>query len=427
MKILVVTNFYPPHFIGGYELGCGDVVEGLRARGHQVQVLTSRYGVRSGDDPAGEGDVSRWLVTDYEVQDRDPSADVLGLMRKEVINRRVFKRCCKAMRPDLIYFWNLKHISISLALVAEQLGYPVCYFVSDYWLSEWENDSWYAQRHRQPKRAHRRLLWRVLRFFFERADLLSRSALRLDHVQFASHFLAQATARAGKQSKQAEVIHWGVDTRLLHNRQQPRSVKRLLYVGQLIANKGVQTAIEALRLLREQAEFEDMTLTIVGGPDYNGQIERLIHSLGLDKNVTLTGLLPRERLPLLYQEHGILLFPSLWDEPFSLTVLEAMASGLAVVGTATGGSPEVLQEGDNALLFAKGNAQDCAEKVKRLADDAALYTRIGRNARQTVAQHHTLDDMVSAIERSLKNVANRAEPETHRSPLNGWQQAGGER
>ena len=79
------------------------------------------------------------------------------------------------------------------------------------------------------------------------------------------------------------------------------------------------------------------------------------------------------------------------------------------------------------MLFAKGNAQDCAEKVKRLAEDTALYTRIRRNARQTVVQHHTLEDMVRAIERSLKNIANGAEPETHRSPLTGWHQAGGER
>jgi glycogen synthase len=43
MRVLVLSNFYPPHFIGGYELGCRDVVEGLKARGHDVRVLTSTY------------------------------------------------------------------------------------------------------------------------------------------------------------------------------------------------------------------------------------------------------------------------------------------------------------------------------------------------------------------------------------------------
>ena len=54
MKILVVSNFYPPHHIGGYELGCRDVVEKLRARGHTLRVLTSSFRHRDIKDPPGE-------------------------------------------------------------------------------------------------------------------------------------------------------------------------------------------------------------------------------------------------------------------------------------------------------------------------------------------------------------------------------------
>ena len=61
MRILIVSNLYPPHHIGGYELGCRDVVEGLKARGHEVKVLTSTYGVGK---RKCDGDVHRWLETD---------------------------------------------------------------------------------------------------------------------------------------------------------------------------------------------------------------------------------------------------------------------------------------------------------------------------------------------------------------------------
>src|SRR5688500_11356128 len=105
MKILVVSNFYPPHYVGGYELGCRDVVDGLRARGHQVEVLTSTYGA----DGAREDDgVYRWLETDFVVKDRDPAADLPWLVKKELRNRRAFRRLCRALRPDLIYLWNLR-------------------------------------------------------------------------------------------------------------------------------------------------------------------------------------------------------------------------------------------------------------------------------------------------------------------------------
>ena len=70
LRICVVTNYYPPHFIGGYELGCRDIVEALKRRGHQVRVLTSTYKV---DQPQ-----TRWrsvsLVADQRMVDAKPPA-----------------------------------------------------------------------------------------------------------------------------------------------------------------------------------------------------------------------------------------------------------------------------------------------------------------------------------------------------------------
>jgi glycogen synthase len=400
MKILVVTNFYPPHYLGGYELGCHDVVEGLRRRGHQVDVLTSTYGV---ERPVEEGRVYRWLVSDYQSlsQGRDPSARLLFLANKERTNRRAFQRLCGLLEPQLIYFWNLKHISISIPIAAERSRYQVCYFVSDYWLSEWEKDSWYALRDRRPSRASRRLPWNVMRFFLRSTGLLSDDTLQLRHVQFCSRFLADATQRAGKHVRTADVIHWGVDTDTYHDGAREKDSTRLLYVGQLIPIKGIETAVKAFHILKQRSGFENTTLTIAGGPDYGSQVQRQIAGLGIERDVRMTGLIPRERLPDLYREHGTLLFTSQWDEPFSITVLEAMASGMAVVGTLTGGSREILADGENALVFAKGDAESCADQVGRLIRHRELFDAIRHNARRTIEHRHTMEEMVRKIEGSL--------------------------
>jgi glycogen(starch) synthase len=404
MKILVVTNFYPPHYLGGYELGCRDVVEGLRSLGHDVHVLTSMYGV---DRPVETDRVYRWLMTDYEqiAKGREPSESLPALLKKEFTNRRAFTRLGELLKPDLVYLWNMKHISISIARAAERMGYPVCYFVSDYWLSEWEKDSWQALRERRPKRLSRRLVWNGLSFGLKQMGFLSEISLQLRHVQFCSGFLAEATRRAGKHAVEPEVVHWGVDTNTYREGKEMKDPKRLLFVGQLIAIKGVHTAVEAFHIVKQRPGFEDATLTIAGGPDYGNQVSRQVGALGLEKDVRLTGLIPRERLPELYREHGTLLFTSLWDEPFSITLLEAMASGMAIVGTQTGGSPEILVDSENALVFAKGNAQDCAEKVARLATDRELFDRIRGNARHTVESRHTIEDMVRKVDLSLKRLA----------------------
>ena len=183
-----------------------------------------------------------------------------------------------------------------------------------------------------------------------------------------------------------------------------RDASKLLYVGQIAAHKGVRTAVETLKLLREGYDCDKATLTVVGGPDYGEEIARLVCSLGLESVVRFTGLIPRERLPEIYREHGTLIFPSVWDEPFSITLLEAMSSGLAVVGTETGGSAELLADGVNALTFPRLDAEACAAQVKRLIDDPQLFDRIRHNGMRAIESGYRLDHMIDKIEDSLERV-----------------------
>ncbi|HWP42821.1 MAG TPA: glycosyltransferase family 4 protein [Blastocatellia bacterium] len=401
MRILVVSNFYPPHYIGGYELGCSDVVEGLKARGHEVLVLTSTYGH---DGPHNGGGVYRWLESDFALKSPSDSTNFFRLVRKESANRRAFNRLCRLIRPDIVYVWNATHISIAIAFAAQRRGLPVCYFVSDNWLSRWESDPWYSQRYRRPRRIHRRLLWRPLRSLLSRSDFLPKGTLDLSHVQFASQYLKQAALEAHKPVANADVFHWGVNLDCFRYKERPGDRRRLLYVGQITPHKGVHTAIEALKLIVERPRYESTTLTVVGGPDYNGRVHRLVSSLGLESKVCLTGQIPREQLPQIYHEHDILLFPSVWEEPFSITLLEAMASGLAVVGTNTGGSSEILEDGVNALIFPKEDTPACAGQVLRLMEEAELFERIRLGGRRTVEEHFRFENMLDRIEASLKKL-----------------------
>src|ERR1700719_3334157 len=146
MRILVISNLYPPHHIGGYELCCKEAVEGLRKRGHEVCVLTSDYGV---EKPEEDGQTCRWLAIDLSPGGKHfggkPAgllARTIGLSRKEIHNLRAFRRAVKAFRPDVVYLWNLTHISVSVGMQATSMGLPTCYYIGDLWLSRWRSDSW---------------------------------------------------------------------------------------------------------------------------------------------------------------------------------------------------------------------------------------------------------------------------------------------
>lgn len=405
LKVLVVSNLYPPYYIGGYELGCRDVVEGLRTRGHEVKVLTSVYGVWK---PQTDGDIYRWLETTLERYAYTFLHWSLRVAKNENANQRAFKRFAGSFKPDVVYLWNLTTISLSLAFMAQRMGLPTCYFVSDHWLSCWEKDPWYSLCNHPRSTVTRRAAWRALRCILKASGaLLPSGFLDLHHVQFASRYLKQHALQYGQPVGGAKVIPWSVDVDLFAYKARGPTPRRLLYVGQIVHHKGVHTAVQALQVLVQQYGHRSITLTIVGGthsPSYEAHVRRLASSLGMEGHIHFTGLIPRECLPPIYQAHDILLFPSIREEPFSITLLEGMSSGLAIVGTATGGSAEILQHEVNALVFPGEDSQACAAQVLRLLDDHELFERIRQNGRRTIEEKYKLTNMMDAIESALLEV-----------------------
>jgi glycosyltransferase involved in cell wall biosynthesis len=402
LKILVVSNLYPPHTIGGYEIGCRDVVEALRARGHDVRVLTSCYGV---DGPQSDGDVMRWLWASIPSRRLRWTEIYSGLIAKERDNQRAFDRACLQHRPDLVYFWNLGLTSCAPLYRVERLGIPSCAYVSDYWPIRREMDRWYNRTRPLRRLPGASLLLAPL----ARCSLLVPPKLdEIRNAQFTSDFVRREIEAGGVRLPGASVIHWGIDTDAFPAGEPAQAPRRLLYVGQVLAHKGVHTAIEAMRILAESAPDGCPTLTIVGGslsPDYVAELKSKAAEWGLESRVEFRGPVARRELPGVYSSHDVLIFPSVWPEPFSITLLEAMSSGLAVVATPAGGNSEILDDCRNALMFPAEDAAQCADRIGRLLADPALYRRLCLAAAETVRERFRLTGMVDAIEERLLRAA----------------------
>ena len=143
-------------------------------------------------------------------------------------------------------------------------------------------------------------------------------------------------------------------------------------------------------------------------PGYEAELRALVRNAQLESRVRFAGKLPHDQLPALYQDHDILIFPSIWEEPFSITLLEAMASGLAVVATATGGSAELLRHNHNALIFPPADAGACAAQLAALLNDPVLFERIRSTGRETIERHYTIAQMADRIEALLRDTAGGA-------------------
>ena len=405
MRILVVSNLYPPYYIGGYELACRDAVEALKARGHAVEVLTSTYKI---EEPTTEDGIHRRLKSDIELQLQGVPASPMVLMDMEQHNRKLFRELCREFQPDVIFLWNIARISLSLLYVAQKLKIPYCCYAFDDWTAHWETDRWYGTHNYNLRRRLGMVRRSVVRLSLHFKGLrLPPNFVRMKNFIYSTEFLKQSAIKAGKPVNDAAVIYWGITSEsypYVRSKKQPR---RLLFAGQVVKDKGVHTAIEALHVLHTQFSMKDTTLTIAGGSVFAAQeasFRQLVATYHLESFVHFTGMLSREDLKKVYQDHDILIFPSVWEEPFGITILEAMASGLAVVGTGTGGSGEIMKDGINALLFPKEDAPACAGQLARLIGDNSLYERIRMTGRLSVEQDFEFERTIVQLENFLEKL-----------------------
>jgi len=132
----------------------------------------------------------------------------------------------------------------------------------------------------------------------------------------------------------------------------------------------------------------------------------LVTELELAERVSF-GELERDQLVSAYEAADVLVFPSEWEEPFGLVPIEAMACGTPVLATGTGGSAEVLRDGENCLLFTAGDPTSLAAGVRSLAGDAATRRRIARGGLRT-ADDLTVDRLAEVFESWHRAAAGRS-------------------
>lgn len=402
-SILVITNMYPPHHYGGYELNCRDVVGRWRSGGHHVSVLTSTIRVPGVEDgPEEDPGVFRELSA-YWDDHRLLNPSLRARLRTERANQWRLAQAMTRSRPDVVSVWNMGALSFGLLTAMAERGVPLVHVVEDDWLSFGPRvDPWARLFLGRPRLAG--AVRSVVGVPTALADLGATGTFC-----FVSRALrAQAERESIWRYPDATVVYSGIDRRDF----PPASTNgtgagagswagadagpwagpargggrpwgwRLLYVGRIDPRKGLDTAIKALALLAPEARLE-----VIGRGDdrYLAELRRLAAGLGVTERVRY-GCRPRAELAGRYRAADVLVFPSTWDEPFGLVPVEAMACATPVVATATGGSGEFLVDEANCLRFPPGDHRAAAAAVERLAADPDLRGRLVRGGLETAVE-----------------------------------------
>jgi glycosyltransferase involved in cell wall biosynthesis len=399
MRILVLTNMYPPHAFGGYEQSCQDVVERWRTRGHEVLVLTSTVRVPGVDVGAEPPDDVRRLLRLYWADHEILNPPLPVRYRMERSNRRALDAALSEFTPDVVSAWAMGAMSLGALGTVIRRGLPVVSVVCDDWPCYAPVvDAWMRPLHARPRLARVIGLLTGLEVDLPPLDTTGSGC-------FVSQFLLDTVRERSPWSfPDATVVYSGIQTEEFpFDASHEAFGWRLLYIGRIDPRKGIETVVRALERCPDSA-----TLDVVGRGDdrHLAELRTLADSLGLEKRVQFR-VSRRQDLSDVMHAVDALVFPSAWDEPFGLVPVEAMSSGLPVIGTPVGGAAEFLAGGSNCLLFPPGDVDALVDALHELAGDPHLRARLVSGG-QATASELGVDRLADVLEAWHQYCAGRA-------------------
>ena len=394
MRALVLTNLYPPHHYGGYELLCRDTVEAWRARGHDVAVMCTDHRI-AGQTDAGDRDVERTLRfywRDHEILRPSP----FGRLSIERSNHRYWTAMLDRFRPDVVSVWNFGMFGYPVLAEVIDRGIPLVLVIGDLWPCWGPSfDRWTSMF--ASGAAYRRRVGRVV----ERLTGIATSLPDLGAHAVALPASVWLRTRIEQDSpfefERMHVVPHGFSTADFPIVDPADCTDRpfgwrLLLPGRIDDRKGWRTAVRSLSALPHAI------LTLAGAGDARevAAVRTVASEAGVADRVHHV-VVDRSEMAARYRDADVVLFPSEWNEPFGIVGLEAMACGTPVVATGTGGSAEYLQDESNCLLFPPGDSAALATRVQRLSGDEALRTRLIASGLDT-AGAYTVESTIHALE-----------------------------
>jgi glycosyltransferase involved in cell wall biosynthesis len=406
VKIVFINNLYPPYIVGGNEMLAREVIEALRGRGHTVHAITGH-----GRDLPQDGFTHGVLDLDLDRKEdiflggRQPTAwESIKRNLFNPLSYRNVRSVLMELKPDLIVAWNLWNASMAPLIAARRTGFPLVIHTADRWLYYGLKDwSPLVGTHVPWKR---KVVGGLRRYF---QPILYKLA-KPHPIITISEFIRGIYIDAGFDGNQIETIHLGVPMEMFSpegRKQLSATSVKFLYIGSLWSGKGPQVAIQALGQLVEKADMPDLHIDFygkaaVGFLDY---LKEVAKTAGVENRVTFHGFIDRAALPAIQRDHDILLFPSIWDEPFAAVPIEAMACGMTVIGTTAGGTPEAILHGETGLLIPPNDPSAMAAAMEELIRNPGLCWKLGQKAAHVARDKWTFTQYIDRLEKRYREQA----------------------
>ncbi len=392
-RILIVSNLFPPHVVGGAEIVAHRQARALLRRGHAVAVLAG--GMPNGATPGSLTVEDDDGILVYRVVHRsfEPSDN----FRWAEAERRL-TAIMATWKPDIVHAHNVAGLGMSLIPAAKRTGARVIVTLHDHWgfcfkNTLLRNDDRVCDDPEQCAVCRPRI---TLPDAVElpirlRRDYVAWCLDRADLLLSPSRYMADAYARSGVVFRPVAPLSNGIDLSGVPLRErEPQDVLRFACFGYLGPHKGIPVLLDAAeRLAADAALAGRWSLTIAGHGHLAEQLESDIAKGRFRGAVRYLGRLPRADALDVLAGSDVVVLPSIWPENEPVTLLEAIAAGKAQIATRIGGHADLVDDGQSGLLVPPGSAEDLAGAMARLVREPDQVRRFGAFNR---ARRHLFDE-----------------------------------
>jgi glycosyltransferase involved in cell wall biosynthesis len=443
VRILLGVHQFFPEFRGGTEILTLSTARELKARGHDITVLTGFPAPK--DTPEAE----RFDSYDFEglpverffhAHVHTARQDVAQAEYNNLFFASRFRGLLTRLQPDVVHFFHLERLSASALEVCHDLRIPTIYTPTDYWAIcpshqlRLPDQSFCPGpdalgvnciRHLvglvprlQPIRGPLQLLpdWlmkpvvatlnrdlplkpqfaKSVSAVSRRLAFMRHQVGRVDAVLAPNRSIVSVFADNGFSTANFRVIPYGISQHIVKN-TSPKNLRqgagglRLGFIGTLSDHKGAHVLLEATRLLSGTPLQVDIYGATDQFPEYAARLRCLAAQ---DPRITLRGTFDNGEIGTVMSSLDALVIPSLWRENTPLVLYSAQMAKLPVIASDVAGIAEVVEHGVNGLLFRVGDAQGLASNIRRVLDEKGLLQRLSAAAKPPKSITQYADELV---------------------------------
>lgn len=413
MKVLVLSDYYPPNTKGGADIAAERLSTEIAQRGHSVCALTTVQDKSQAVSDTMRGVQVRRIFSKYPRRLRNYMA-VYNPMVVSQVGRKIAE-----FKPDIVHAHNIHtHLSFQSLMEAKKLGVPVVLTAHDHQLfCSGKFDCLPPERALAVSTSQCAHCQR-LRFSPFRNALINRAVTRSGaRVLAVSSALRDDLVANGFAPDGVTVVHNGIDpeamavsqdhVRTFARRHALEGKKVILFGGRVSHAKGIDQAVAALGRLPRELNF--VFLVLGSSEDYISYILQMGHKLSVEDRTVFLPWMSGEDLKAAYALSDVCITPSIYREPFNLINIEAMAMKKPVITTCFGGPQEVVVDGTTGYVLDPRDVDLMAAKLMEILTDADKASAMGAAGYLRVKEQftvaHQADKTLAAYEAALERKA----------------------